>query len=272
VKPALEQRNVVTRVAVTRDEGLDGQLAEALRRRGLEPVPCAVVSEAPAPEPEPLERMARTLDLYQWLVVASGRAVMAVMEARDHAPLPAGLRTAAVGERTAERLVAAGAVSPLTAPVAGAAGLIAALETATSWRGVRVLVPRALEGGREIGDALRRWGAIVDEVAAYSTTARPAEEIVRAWRAARPDAVVVASPSAARALVHALGPEALRRLARVAAIGSTTAMQLVALGVPAVIPARADFDAVAELLAGVAVSAEPADTENSEIDSRLKEA
>src|SRR5262249_25109048 len=150
-------------------------LAEALRRRGLEPVPCAVVSEAPAPEPEPLERMARTIERYQWLVVASGRAVMAVMEARNQAPLPAGLRPAAVGERTAERLVAAGAAAPLTANVAGAAALIDALEHAASWRGVRVLVPRALEGGREIGEALRRWGALIDEVAAYSTTPRPAD-------------------------------------------------------------------------------------------------
>jgi len=59
----------------------------------------------------------------------------------------------------------------------------------------------------------------------------------------------VASPSAARALVEAIGAERLRRLARVAAIGSTTAMELMALGVPAVVAARADFDAVAELLA-----------------------
>jgi uroporphyrinogen-III synthase len=74
---------------------------------------------------------------------------------------------------------------------------------------------------------------------------------VEAWRSARPDAVVVASPSAARALVQALGPDVLRHLARVAAMGSTTAMQLMALGVPAMVPARADFEAVAELLLGL---------------------
>ena len=36
----------------------------------------------------------------------------------------------------------------------------------------------------------------------------------------------------------------------VVAIGPTTAMQLEALGVLAVVPARADFDVVAELLTG----------------------
>ena len=85
---------------------------------------------------------------------------------------------------------------------------------------------------------------------AYRMLERPPDEIVLTWEAARPDAVVVASPSAARALVRAVGADALRRLERVAAIGSTTAMQLVALGVPAVVPARSDFDAVADLLTG----------------------
>jgi uroporphyrinogen-III synthase len=60
--------------------------------------------------------------------------------------------------------------------------------------------------------------------------------------------VVVASPSAARALIGAVGAAALRRIEPVVALGSTTAMTLVALGVRAVVPERADFDAVAELL------------------------
>jgi uroporphyrinogen-III synthase len=85
---------------------------------------------------------------------------------------------------------------------------------------------------------------------AYRTVARPRAEIVDAWQAACPDAVVVASPSAARALVSALGAESLRRLARVAAMGSTTAMTLMALGVPAMVPTRSDFEAVADLLLG----------------------
>jgi uroporphyrinogen-III synthase len=239
------------RVAVTRDEGLDGPLSEALRQRGLEPVHCTVVGEAPAPELEPLERMALALEGYQWLIVASQRAVTSLLAARAGRPLPPGLKTAAVGEKTAASLVAAGAFSPLTAPGAGAAALIAVLRDAGPWRGRRVLVPRALDGGRELAESLRRWGADVDEVVAYCTVARPKDEIVEAWRSARPDAVVVASPSAARALVQALGPDVLRHLARVAAMGSTTAMQLMALGVPAMVPARADFEAVAELLLGL---------------------
>lgn len=241
---------VPRRVVVTREEGLDGPLSSALAERGLEAVQCSVVHEVPAPEPELLERAASAVEQRDWLVVASQRAVSALMAARQGRPLPPGLRTAAVGEKTAAALVAAGARSPLTAASAGAASLVAALKDADRWPGRQVLLPRALEGGRELADALRRWGARVEEVIAYCTVARPRAEIVDAWQAARPDAVVVASPSAARALVQALGAESLRRLARVAAMGSTTAMQLVALGVPAMVPARSDFEAVAELLLG----------------------
>ena len=238
------------RVLVTRDESLDGPLSSALLRRGLEPVACSVVLEAPSPEPEALERAAGSLEQRDWLIVASQRAVVALMAARGGRRLPPGLRTAAVGEKSAAALVAAGAATPLTAASAGSAPLIAALAAADRWPGRRVLLPRALEGGREMFDSLRHHGASVEEVVAYCTVSRPRAEIVAAWESARPDAVVVASPSAARALVNAVGADGLRRLARVAAMGSTTAMQLMALGVPAVVPARADFDAVAELLLG----------------------
>ena len=240
------------RVAVTRDEGYDGPLAEALRGRGLEPVSCSVVREAEAPAVEPLARAAQGLEGYQWLVVASQRAVTALCEPRAGKPLPPSLRTAAVGPKTAALLTACGAVSPLTGARPGAAPLIEALRGADRWSGRRVLIPRALDGGRELAWSLRGWGAHVDEVVAYQTLERSPAEVAGAWERARPDAVVVASPSAARALVGGVGADTLRRLGRVAAIGSTTAMQLVALGVPAMVPARADFESVADLLAGPA--------------------
>jgi uroporphyrinogen-III synthase len=122
------------------------------------------------------------------------------------------------------------------------------LQGADQWTGRRVLLPRAAEGREELAAALRSFGAEVDEVTVYRTVARPGPLVAAAWRAARADAAVVASPSAALALVGALGAAPLQRLGWVVAIGSTTAMTLGALGVPAVVPNRADFEAVAEWL------------------------
>ena len=240
------------RVAVTRDEAADGPLSAALTRHGLTAVACPVIFEVEAPDPEPLARAAAALERYDWLVAASARAVLALMRARGGARLPAGLRTAAVGERTAAALVAHGAVAPLVAPHAGAWTLIESLRAADAWPGRRALLPRALDGATDLAEALRRFGAEVDEVAAYRTIERPRDEIAAAFRTAAPDRVVIASPSAARALIGAIGAEALRRLEPVVAIGPTTAMALVALGVRAVVPERADFESVADLLAGMA--------------------
>ncbi|TMQ67788.1 MAG: uroporphyrinogen-III synthase [Candidatus Eisenbacteria bacterium] len=239
------------RVAVTRDEGGEGVLSEALRRHGMEPVPCPVVAEMPPLDPAPLAAAARTLEEYDWMIAASARAVAALMALRAGRLLPRELRTAAVGPSTAQALALSGAVTAVTAATAGAAPLLEILRPLDRWPERRVLLPRAAEGRPEILEALRGWGARVDDVVAYRTVPRPPAEIAAAWRDAAPDAAVVASPVAARALVQALGAAALRRLEPVVAIGSTTSMALVALGVRAVVPPRAAFEAVAALLAGM---------------------
>jgi uroporphyrinogen-III synthase len=239
------------RVAVTRDEGTDGPLSLALRRCGLEPVPCGAILSAPPDDATAFTAAARTLDHFDWLVVSSARAVDAIREARGGAPLPAALRTAAVGERTALALSAAGAREVRTAPIPGARALLEVLRPADRWPLRRVLLPCAAEGRPELGDGLRTLGARVEEVVAYRTLARPASEIVRAWRLAGAEAVVVASPSAARALVGALGASTLQSLAGVIAIGDTTAAALAELGVPSHVSEAADFRSVAERTRGV---------------------
>jgi uroporphyrinogen-III synthase/uroporphyrinogen III methyltransferase/synthase len=243
--------NPAPRIAVTRDEDAAGPLSRALLERGLMPVSCPVVRGAEPEDLGPFERAALALDEFDWLVVASRRAVAALVAVRRSMPWPAGLRTAGVGSVTAEALRAAGAAAPLTAPAAGAAALAAALREADDWRGRRVLLPRAAEGGRELADSLRAAGAEVTEVIAYRTLPRPAQEIARDWSAARPDAVVLASPSAVRALVAGVGAAALRALRAVIAIGPTTSAALAALEVPSHVPAQATFESAADLARGL---------------------
>src|SRR5207245_819775 len=107
-----------------------------------------------------LARAARELERYDWLVVASARAVAALAEALGGAPLPAALRTAAVGAKTKAALEAAGAVAPLTAEVAGAAALLEALRGAGGWageRGGRWWRSDPPRRRRSRGWVLRRW-------------------------------------------------------------------------------------------------------------------
>lgn len=75
------------------------------------------------------------------------------------------------------------------------------------------------------------------------------EAIVGAWHDTAPNAAVIASPSAAEALVAAIGAPALARLHAVVAIGRTTAEALTRHGVPSLVAGHTDFGEVPRTLA-----------------------
>lgn len=241
-------RDRTWRVAVTRDEPDDGPLGAALRARGLVPVACPVLVEHAPADPAALEDAARTLEQYDWVVVASARAVRAITRARG-GPWPPDISTAAVGAVTAAALAGAGVTRPtVVAPEEGAEALWTLLEQ-VDWVDRRVLVPTTPGGRRLLVEHLRAAWAIVDEVDAYVMRPRAPHDIDADWHAAAPDAAVIASPRVAETLVAAAGVDALRALRLVVAIGATTGVALDRLGVPCEIPDRADFAEAARLVA-----------------------
>jgi uroporphyrinogen-III synthase/uroporphyrinogen III methyltransferase/synthase len=240
-------------VAVTRDEGATGPLAEALSRRGLLPVACAVLIEAAPADPNPLESAARRLDLYDWVICASVRSVDALGRAMG-GRWPAGVRAAAVGPATAAALNGLGAASPVVAAVAGADALWEVLSPLDSWPGRRVLVLTTPGGRTTLIDGFRAAGADVTALDAYRMVPRPAAAIRRDWATAAADALVLASPRAGEVLCDAVGPDALARLRVVVAVGATTARALATRGIRCEVPERASFAAAA---AAVANALEP---------------
>jgi uroporphyrinogen-III synthase len=236
-------------VAITRDEPDTGPLHQALGRRGFATPACPVLTATAPAEPEMLMRAATRLHQYAWVICASARAVEALCSRRS-GPWPATLRSAAVGHATAAALVAHGATPPpVVADRAGADALWQTLAPMDAWIGLPVLV-LTTEGGRtSLIEGLAGAGARVDVVEAYRMTPRPAEAIRADWAAAAPDAVVLASPRTATALVEAVGPDALSGLRAVVAIGGTTAGALAERGVPCRTSPSASFEAVAEMLA-----------------------
>ena len=237
------------RVCTTRDEPSSGPLAEALRAQGFIAVACPVAREVPVANPGPLLAAAARLEQYSWVVCASARSVAALRRART-TPWPRGLRTAAVGDATAGALLDAGAdPTPLVGVEGGADALWAALHDADHWPGRRVLIPTTPGGRRLLIERLSEAGAVVETVEAYRMCPRPPDEIVGAWHDAAPDAAVIASPSAAEALVEAIGAPALAKLHAVVAIGPTTAEALTRHGLPALVAGHTDFAEVARTLA-----------------------
>lgn len=244
------------RVCVTRDEGPDGPLAAALRACEFEPVSCPVLIELPPGDRRPLDEAGRHLDRYDWVVCASARSVRALTRARGGS-WPHGLRTAAVGPATARALVEAGVEPPpVTADADGADALWGVLEHTARWEHLHVLVPTTPGGRRLLADRLREAGATLDEVDAYRMEPATKASIARGWAAAAPHAAVIGSPRAADTLVDAVGSHALVTLYQVVAIGPTTSAALERLGVPCVVPPRADAAEVARTLAACRAAAD----------------
>jgi len=244
------------RVAVTRDEGRDGPLTQALKAEQFVPVACPVLVEVPPADADAVVDAAARLDDYAWIVCASARAVRALAAARGRS-WPRAVRTAAVGAGTAAALRRHGAAPPLVADGDGAEALWTALRTADAWPGRRVLVATTPGGRRTLIEALTTAGADIDTVEAYRMEARPAVAIATDWAAAAPEAAIVASPRVAEALVAAVGATALTGLRGVVAIGETTARALTNAGVAHVVADQADFRATARALAAVRLAEAP---------------
>lgn len=236
------------RVAVTRDEDEHGALTSALVAEGFQPVRCAVMQESPPPDPAALAAVAADLEAFEWIICSSVRAVTALAGARTTA-WPRGVRTAAVGPRTAAALESVGAdPEPFVGRSEGADALWAELAK-MEWTGRRVLVPTVPGGRRVLIDGLRQAGAVVTEVEAYQMAPRAAAQIRVDWSAAAPDAAVISSPSTASGLIAGVGTDALAALSAIVAIGPPTAAALAAAGVSCQQAARADFREAARTLA-----------------------
>jgi uroporphyrinogen-III synthase len=233
------------RVAVTRDEAVDGPLSLALTALGLRPVHCPVAVALPPEDPTALRLAAQSLASYRWVICSSQRAVDSLVRSLP-GPWPAGPRTAAVGHRTAAALVAAGAnPPPVVGPDAGANALWETLQPCDTWHGRRVLLLTVPGGRRDLSEALRDAGAQLDVIDAYRMARREPGAIRDDWTRRVPDAVVFGSPSAVEAIVGAVGVDGLRAMKAIVAIGATTAATAAAHGLAVTVAPQADFTTAA---------------------------
>lgn len=235
------------RVAVTRDDKVEGAVVSALEGAGFVPVQVPVSIEGPAPDAERLQQLARNLESFEWIICVSARAVRAISAARG-TPWPPQPRTAAVGAVTALAMRDAGASPPIVGDTFTAKALLDKLQRMDSWRDRRVLISTVSGGRRELIDGLRDSGARVTELEAYTMTARSAEQIRADWAHADPDAVILGSAEAARQLMRAIGENALRDLKAIVPIGPTTAAALNGTGLRYTLAYEATFAAAVTTL------------------------
>ncbi|MBM3451340.1 MAG: hypothetical protein FJX78_10275, partial [Armatimonadetes bacterium] len=124
-----------------------------------------------------------------------------------------------------------------------------AFEPGVSWNGKRVFWPRAEAAGRAIAAALTGRGAVIDEAVAYRTVLAADAGPALAAACANADAVVLASGSAARAMVAlAADPAAWARIP-IVCIGPVTARAARDVGLsPAAVAAKATTAGIVDAL------------------------
>jgi uroporphyrinogen-III synthase/AcrR family transcriptional regulator len=247
-----------TVVAITREEEPGEGLSAEIVRLGGRPLPIRLLrTEAPV-NAEALRAAARAAADYAWVLFTSTRGVESfaaarrgsLAAARRDPGFPATTRIGAVGPATADRARQLFGRCDCTAAESSGAGLAHDLLRRETLRGTRLLVARAEAGRPELADALRRAGALVDEVVAYRTVPaviNPAP-IRKALREESIAVVAFASPSAVQAFVSQVGAAWLggpKGHALIATIGPSTTAAVRALGLEP--SAEADTPSLCEL-------------------------
>jgi len=220
-------------VVVPRAGAWGERVGALLRARGAVPVVLPLVEFAPAADLDALDRAMDDLagGRYDWLAVTSATTVDAIAEraaaralgslgallaggghAPNGEPGPARpTRVAAVGPATARAMAEHGITPALVSTERSAAGLASELGqltgTADDARRPTVLVPHSDIAEATLTEGLRAAGWAAEEVVAYRTVTGSPDpaSTADAWGGVGPHAVLLTSPSTARAVVDRLG-------------------------------------------------------------------
>jgi uroporphyrinogen-III synthase len=160
-------------IAVTRAEGQLGEARALFEQAGAEVVDLPALVLGPPDDWGPLDDALAELEDFHWLVFSSSNGVEAVAarlarRGQSLAHRPPGVRLAAVGRKTAQRLEELGAAADFVPPAFVADSLVEHFPV-SGW-GQRLLLPRVQSGGRTLlAEAFAAAGARVVEAAAYET-------------------------------------------------------------------------------------------------------
>ena len=173
--PATTPRQPLTGrcIAVTRAEAQAGEARRLFEQTGAAVIDLPALVVTPPSDWGPLDDALLELESFHWLILSSSNGVDAVdarlrRQGRSLAHRPQGLKIAAVGRKTAQRLEELGAAVDFIPPAFVADSLIEHFPS-SAW-GLRLLIPRVQSGGRTVlAEAFAEAGARVVEVAAYDT-------------------------------------------------------------------------------------------------------
>lgn len=217
------------RIVITRPRAQAGSLRAMLEAEGAAVVEFPSIRVVPLDDYAAVDGAIGRLGEYRWVVFTSQNGVAAFVDrlrvcGRDPAAL-GQMRLAAIGPATSRSLETHGLRPAISPDRFVAEALVQAMAT-VDLRGVRVLLPRALDARPLLPEGLRALGAVVDVVPVYRIAAERGHSPRSLQRLlGRVDCVTFTSSSTVRSFVEMLGDEAGPLLGRatVACIGPVTA-------------------------------------------------
>lgn len=238
------------RIVVTRSRDQARTLVDALEGLGAQTIEAPTFRLMPADDPEAVDRAVASIAQYTWVVFESANAVRrffaSLLNGTRDLRVLGGVRVAAIGPSTADRLLSVGLQPDAIVPESGTDATIRALEASGPLDQARVLVvrpqhdlPRPDAARESLAAELHRRGAVVTDLVAYRTTAgspesAAAQDLYRRLLDGQVDAVTFTTPTAVQRFVDLIGREQAADLLNqttVVAIGPVTASAAQALGI-----------------------------------------
>lgn len=226
------------KVLVTRSREQASVLTSELEALGAQCLEAPAIKLVPPESYNELDKAVRELSAYQWLIFTSVNGVEYFFNRLHEAKLDtralAGLKVAAIGVQTAERLKNYGVLADVVPVEFRAEGIIEALSGLIE-PGMKVLIPRALAARDVLPEKLSEMGAAVNVVPAYRTVAGDTDGKTVAAKlvAGEIDIVTFTSSSTVTNLLNLLGDGGAQLLAKakIACIGPITATTCVQHGI-----------------------------------------
>ncbi|MBN2312082.1 MAG: uroporphyrinogen-III C-methyltransferase [Candidatus Hydrogenedentes bacterium] len=236
------------RIVVTRARAQASVFAQTLAELGADVIQLPTIRIESLADTPDMREAARNAGLAHWCVFTSVNGVDAFVHALELEGLDvralAGVRIAAIGPPTAERLRQSGLRAQLVPERYVAEGLLDAFGSLGSIEGQRFLLPRSAIARPALADGLRARGGIVHEVAAYRTHGGDdmPESLLELLEQGKVDLVSFTSSSTVDNFVAALpAPRraAILQQVRGASIGPITSEAMGAAGIPIAVTASA---------------------------------
>ena len=242
------------RIVITRPRDQSATLHSKLESLGAEVVVFPTIKIAPAEDLAPLHAALDRIAHYDWILFTSRNAADALARELDGDPARAlrGVRVAAVGKTTHQRLEGLGLKVNFVPTQFNMSALCAELVETTTVSGQRILYPCGdladADGTRPLSDA----GAVVDTVVCYRTLpdlSGDVDALQRCLVDGEIDAVVFASPSAARGFFARIESEQIPAEVALVSIGPKTTAALRSITESTILEARqASANGIADAL------------------------